>query len=288
MVVWVSVTAPVVPDRNRGRSPSNERHDMTAYDVLLGYMQEMANRAYHTDRTDNDRLYRADYEWPPDDVNDRLIAPLKNVLCEVRDRIHSLAARELDVPNTTSFDHLRSLALSVAANEIDLYIEAGFCAEPIETRVPEEACTEDVAHAIMEHFDGPTTKIAPHFMYDASTGCTVGIYFREKVPLEKPTSGHTRWVFPEGTKEKFARMRDFGANVKAKRQELGNKVKHLAMWVEIHPRVLREIEAGGNSRVGGTELRQGHWLVQRLAEYLNTTPETLWPWSDDKEKDETW
>jgi hypothetical protein len=48
------------------------------------------------------------------------------------------------------------------------------------------------------------------------------------------------------------------------------------------------VEEGNNTRVGGTELRQGHWLIQRLADYLDTTPEALWPWNDDKEKDNTW
>lgn len=121
------------------------------------------------------------------------------------------------------------------------------------------------------------TGLNAHFMYDAASGVVTGVYFgKRKLPE----------VTPE---EQLARMCwEFGSSVQAKRKELGYKVKDLARWTEIHPETLRYIELGSEGRIGGTALRQGHWLVQRLAEYLNTTPKALWPWHDDKERDEAW
>lgn len=120
----------------------------------------------------------------------------------------------------------------------------------------------------MEHFE--KSRLTPHFMYDAASGVVTGIYPRKTAV----SSEHMH--------------REFGASVQEKRKDLGYKVKDLTKWVQIHPNTLRAIESGTVSRIGGTELRQGHWLVQRLAEYLNTTPEILWPWHDDKERDEAW
>lgn len=264
---------------------------MEAYDALLTEMQKMATDAYQDDRRLNDQLWRQDYVFPLGEVHERIHLHVQAVLEEVRDRIVTMAEHELEMPLATACDHLRSLAFAVAANEIDMYIQGLFSCEPIEIRVPEEAASipEEVI-SILETVE--KMRFHPHFVYDASSGVVVGIYpGKEKVPAEetpKTTSGHTRWVISEKDQETLAHMRDFGVNLQAKRLEVGYKIKSLAKWVKIHPNTLREIESGMMSRIGGTELRQGHWLVQRLAEYLNVTAETLWPWSDDKEKDQAW
>lgn len=245
---------------------------MDAYEALLEAVRDIGTNAY---------------VFPVDEVHERIHPHVQAVLEEVRDRIVIMAEHELEMPQATASDHLRSLAFAVAANEIDMYIQGLFSCEPIETRVPEEVTS------ILETVE--KMRLHPHFMYDASSGVVVGIYpGKEKVPVEeiletnKTTSGHTRWVISEKDQETLAHMQDFGVNVQAKRMEVGYKVKSLAKWVKIHPNTLREIESGMMSRIGGTELRQGHWLVQRLAEYLNVTAQTLWPWSDDKEKDQAW
>lgn len=256
---------------------------MDAYEALLKAVQDIGTNAYDTDR-DDDQIYREGYVFPVDEVHERVHLHVQAVLEEVRDRIVTMAEHELEMPGATASDHLRSLAFDVAANEIDMYIQGMFSSEPVETRVPEEVIS------ILETVE--KMRLHPHFVYDASSGIVVGIYpGKEKVPAEetpKTTSGHTRWVISEKDQETLAHMRDFGVNVQTKRMEVGYKVKSLAKWMQLHPNTLREIESGMMSRIGGTELRQGHWLVQRLAEYLNVTAETLWPWSDDKEKDEAW
>jgi len=275
---------------------------MDPYEKLLVAMQEMVTGAYHADRLDNDRLHRVDYACSIAEVNDKLSDYLRPLFEEVRDRLHYLAERERLDTECMASDQLRSLTFSMAAAEIDAYLEGHFTYEPIETRVPEELpttiSTAETAHAILEALAGESPTITPHFMYDATSGATVGIYPRKGlIPLEKtketettqtPTFGHTKWVFSATRRENVARRVAFGKDIQDRREILGLSRKNLARWVEINPRTLRELEDGVCSRVGGTDLRQGHWLIQRLAEYLNTTTEDIWPWDDDKEKDTAW
>lgn len=261
---------------------------MEAYDALLTEMQKMATDAYQVDRGPDDKLWRQDYVFPVDEVHDKLQQPLVGVLIEVRDRLTELSLNELRIPRATAADHLRALTFSVAANDVDMYIQGMFSLEPVETRVPEEMSLEETTQAITDAL--AASPVVPHFMFDASTGSTVGIYGKSQLPVTEgiTKSGHTRWVVSAERRERASRRVTFGEDIRTRRKALGHSVKHLSGWIEIHPDTLRALEAGMEENVGGTLLRQGHWLVQRLAEYLNTTVEEIYPWDDDKEKDNAW
>jgi hypothetical protein len=251
---------------------------MEAYAALLTAMQTLATDAYHIDRESDSCYDREGYNHPLDDVHERLAVALRGVLFEVRDRLAILADKELSTPEITASDHMRSLALSLAVTEVTAYVEGGFCFEPLETRVPEESLTQPAVEAIMKHFeDLPYT---PHFMYDASSGVVTSVY--GGVKKSSADSSHAPDI------RLNEKLQEVGERIRKMRMERGYGVKDVARWVEVHPRCLRDVESGLNSRVGGTQLRQGHWLIQRLADYLDTTVQIIWPWGDDKEKDAIW
>jgi hypothetical protein len=161
---------------------------MTAYDALLTAMQEMAHEAYHTDRQTDDRHWRKDWEYSPDEVNDRLILPLKDVLTEITDHLIELAEKQTNPSrDLTASDYMRAIGIHMAALEIAAYAEGAFCFEPLEMRLPGMSTTEEMARSILDHFRDPRTKTTPHFMYDATSGVVTGLYSgAPKTPQEVP------------------------------------------------------------------------------------------------------
>jgi DNA-binding XRE family transcriptional regulator len=269
---------------------------MEAYDNLLTVVQSLADGAYHKDRHELDQVYRGvNYEFPVDEVNDQIILAVKALVQEIENRFNHLAVLEMS-QHPTACNHMRSLVWALAAHELRVYAEGYFSFEPIETRVPQEAPADipeskyqKVAEAIVEHFSSPRSTIAPHFMYDASTGTVVTLHTapakEEPAPSADPhnpvasTSGHTRWVFTSTPEERRynGQLAEFCEKVHRYRTHRCMKRRTLAVALGITKKALRSVEYGQVEEIGDGPLHQNHPFVVRVAQCFHENPSTFWP-----------
>jgi hypothetical protein len=122
-------------------------------------MQELAGEAYHRDREPSATDYQPDYEWAPDDVNDRLTGPLLDLLEEIRQRF--LREAELETASMTPDGNQRSLTWSSAATLVSEFMgDFEFTSSP------------DLQRSVAWWRQ---QRVAPHAVFDPATGRFVSV-----------------------------------------------------------------------------------------------------------------
>jgi hypothetical protein len=253
---------------------------MSAYDDLLTAMQEMATDEHHACANDG---YRGEsYEFPPDEVHERLSVHLKAVLEELAVRMEALGQREIDGGEHTGLDRMRALTWFVAAEEIRTFAEDDFTVD---------SSTEEVVHEVYDSIEefftaldahNATTALTPDYAYHRETGTVVPLSARAKYET-RPAEGyrHTQWAFGSYTMDRHSgslgERLEFGSNVYARRKELGYSRKKLARQVGQSKELIKAIEYGEYAFDCGAPLSRQSLLVEQLANVLETTVDTLWP-----------
>lgn len=255
---------------------------MSAYDELLTAMQEMAWSAYHTDRATGE--YRDYYEYPPDNVHDRLKGSLADVLREIGLRLERLGQLETEHKDATAAEHMRGLTWFAAAAEITMYIEGNFTFEPIETRVPEQSAEapKDTRETAQEIFDAVVRmrdagQSHPGYVFDYDRGILRGVSKR----VQKPSRGvrnSRRAVLAEMAEEALIRERaEFGERVRAERKAHKVKRKCLASWMGVPKETIRMLERGELTHFGGGTVTRNNYIVAQVVNGLSSTVDILWP-----------
>lgn len=146
----------------------------------------------------------------------------------------------------------------------------------------QEALTEQITAEISETF----RTLTPDFVYDSATGVVVSLSARA-IYRQQRSKGyrHTqRYVgtlkdFEDARRELRAFMErvEFGGNVYEMRKILGIKRKYLAPRIGVSKLTIRQIEYGEYAEEYDTAFCRTNYLVEKIAEALDSSVDTLWP-----------